>query len=284
MAVVKASPGITVNSGNVVVDFNLKTTKHVYGHLTHNFAIKNDTAEMDHAWTAVGQLQLDSGHNDGADFGFVQLQRILGTGVDYVGKTSSDGSIRLTVSEAPALTQKLALDSNDAFSPWTKKDPGMGRFTFNAPNVKMETGDHPMIKVLKKLGNESTKKVNYLRSLHDKREFWTMLTMKNKDGTYTYLKHFHWKVSYIATFKWVSGDIILDSKSSSNQDFGHPKAGPPSDSTLATLLGSPVGPQANALMDAALTMAVANGRSNNRKDFDDGTCGGAIAVPTDFFA
>lgn len=286
MGIVKNSPKITLNSSAVKIDFHLTTPRHVYGHLTNGFSVVQDTTKIQNAWTAKATLKLDDGFTDGADFGFIQLQRIVQTSFDYVGAQPAHGSLRLLVSEQPAMTRKLALDSKDleVVKPWTRASTATTpRFEFIAPEVKCETGDHPAVKVLKKLGNDTTKQVNYLRRLVDKREFWTMFSVKDKNGHITHLQHFAWTVSYVATFKWKGGSIAIDDSSSSNKTFGQMKNGPPSDGTLATLLSTPIGPMANDLMDTALTNAVANGQGHNRKDFDDGTCGGTLTVPSDFF-
>jgi hypothetical protein len=280
----KTSVSVSLTTAGAQAGFHLTTPAHVYGHLTKGFSVVNDTAVMAHAWSAVATLNWDSQSTGGAEFGFIQFQENVGAGFDYVGATPADGSVRLLVTEPPAMTQKLALDSRDkaGCKPFTLGQPG--RSDFNHPVVTIHTGDHPAVKVPKVLGNAATNKPNYLRSIFDKRKFWTVLAIKDGES-YTYLKHFTWAVTFEATFKWAGGAVKIEKSTSPGVSFDAVKNGPPVSQSLTALLQSPKGPMSNELMDAALTSAAKKGgHKTNREDFPDGTCGGRIStLPADFF-
>jgi hypothetical protein len=283
MGLVKSSVAVTLTTAGIKADYHLGTPRHVYGHLTKGFSVKNDTATMAPAWTAVATMNWDGGTTGGLEFGFLQIQENLGTWFDYVGATPADGSIRLLVTEPPAMPKKLSLDSHDLEQcrPFTHGQPG--RWDFNTPVVTVNSSDHPCVKVLKKMTNSTTGKANYLRGLTDKRKYWTILAIK--DGTsYQFLRHFTWSVSWEATFKWAGGKTVLDTAASPGYSFGSVQFSRPAEQKLDTILASPSAPMSNDLMTAAVDQTVKNGQTPNRKDHADGTCGGKISVPADFFS
>jgi hypothetical protein len=283
MGIVKDSATVTVTTTGMKAGYHLTTPRLVYAHLTKGFQVVNDTATMAPAWTATADITLDAAGMGSLDFGFIQIQECLGTGFDYVGATPAEGSIRLLVTEPPALAKKLALDSHDLENckPFTLGQPG--RWSLGGSTaLTVNTSDHPAVKALKTLTNSTTGKTNHLRSLTDKRTFWTMLAVKN-GSSIQYLKHFTWSVTFEATFKWVSGAITLDTSTSPGFTFGSVKNGMPSDQKLANLLASPTAPMVNDMLATALEQTVKSGQTPNRKDHADGTCGGAITVPADFF-
>jgi hypothetical protein len=285
MGIIKdaANVTVTVTTAGMTAGYHLTTPRLVYAHLTKGFSVVNDTATMAPAWTGVASLTLDSAGIGSLDVGFVQIQECLGTSFDYVGPTPAAGSIRLAVSESPGMVKKLTLDSHDLENcrPFTLGQPD--RWAIGGTTaLTVNTNDHPALKVMKTMSNTTTEKTNYLRSITDKRKFWTMLAIKD-GSSYTYLKHFTWSVTYEATFKWANGAIALDTSTSPGFAFGAVKNGMPSDQKLANLLAAPAAPMSNDVMAAAISAAANNGQTPNRKDHADGTCGGAITVPDDFF-
>jgi hypothetical protein len=250
--------------------------KNVVCHLTHNF---NNPDSVATAFTATGKVNIALGPSDkliGWEFGFVQFQKVNNIGFFYAGKKSSDGSISINVHKAPAMTQTLALDSNDTYSPWTKPGP---RFTHKAPKITCVTGDHPLTKVGRELVNQTTKATNFLFHIVDEREFVSVFSARDPNGTMQHLAHFDWKLRYDVKFTWKGGTPTHQMQSSSTFKTGKVVQGPPTDQAIVALLPTLAGPQANTLMLAAIVKAINGGQGANRTD----NAKHFINVPFDFF-
>src|SRR5215813_1525109 len=116
-----AKPAVAIRSSVVIC------------HLTKGFDPSSANGVTGAAFDALGHVKVALGPGDDLSkfqFGFIQLSRVNNIGFFYAGKTSSEGSISIQAHVPPALAKAIWLDSDDAFTPWTKGQP---RFEFFAP-------------------------------------------------------------------------------------------------------------------------------------------------------
>ncbi len=270
-----ATAAVTVASSNAKPAVHV-ADKNIVCHLTHNF---NNPDSVAMAFTATGAVNLTMGPGDkliGWEFGFVQFQKVNTISFFYAGKKRSEGSISVNVHKAPAMTQMLALDSKDNYSPWTKPGP---RFTHKAPKISTLTGDHPLTKVGRELLNKTTKKTNFLFHVIDEREFTSVFSARDPLGVHEHLAHFTWKLRYDVKFTWKAGVPIPAVQSSSTFKTNAVVKGPPTDAGIVALLPTLAPPQANTLMLSAIVTAINGPQGANRTD----NATQFANVPFDFF-
>ncbi|MGE0760489.1 MAG: hypothetical protein AB7O38_25980 [Pirellulaceae bacterium] len=204
------------------------------------------------------------------EIGFIQFQRIKEQQFLYAGAKPDHGQVHLIISAAPAMPQTLALDSDNQFSPWTKP-AGPQRMTV-APFGGIATsitGDHPMVKVPLRIDNKVRFRENFLVTLIDHREYFTLFSVRQGQGGFDHLAFFHWTLHFTASLQWSGGSLVRVDSFGSKFDMGSVQPGVPLSPGLGKLLVSPRGPQANTIMRMALDAAVENGiRTPNRKDDD----------------
>lgn len=241
-----AKPGIDIKSEKVVC------------HLTNGYRREDSVSR---AFQAVGSVRITLGPGDslsGWQFGFLQFQKTNFAGYFYAGKAPSHGSVSILISEPPAMPQKLALDSNDNYSPWTVPQP---RFEHFPPEINAGTGDHPLNRAATKVVNKITDKVNFLFHVVDHREFWSVFTAQNPAGNVQHLAHFRWELRYDFMFAW-AGDKPSVFRNGSSFKLGAVASGPPKEAEVSALLAKPSPPQANELMKKAVLRAISGSRPN----------------------
>jgi hypothetical protein len=289
MKITAGSGSINVNSSSVSPTPYIAKAN-VICHLTQGFNPAVTPGNYNQAWDAPGSFRIVVGPNDDLtqwSFGYVQFQKMNDTTLIYGGFDPSFGGITVNISAAPAMTQKVALDSGPHNHPWTKlrvSTPQTGtpapRFQISLGLVTTTTGDHPTIAAGRFLPNNITGVPNFLFRVIDEREFWTVLAAMDSGGNMQYAAYFHWKIRYDMKFKWRSNanDPILTSSTSITK-FDSPVQGAPQDAALQTLLKNPTTPYANDLMTAAITTALNSTSLPNRLD----TPRRDASIPGDFF-
>ncbi len=266
VASTKAKPAIHLGSTGLVFHLTNGFDKSKLGQVNH----------MSHAWTADGQVEVlsDMGALSfaGWDFGFIQFQEIKTGLLWYAGQVPEHGMIEITYAKAPALTQTLLLDSDADFSPWTADKP---RFTMSHTVTQQfcsaSTGDHQMSMFGFTIKNDKTNELNYLHTVVDERQFWTVFVAKDPKGNFIHLAHFKSKLKYAATIKWRAGKpTLFTSPASKDISFETPVKGAPTDKNLQTLLKTPKGPQANTTVNFAIKLSVqplhSQSKAGNRSD------------------
>ena len=210
------------------------------------------------AFNATGQVKVTGSPAELAafKFGFIQFQKINALNLKYGGGFVTNDSIGLFVNQPPALPQSLALDSRSSFTPFTSADA----FFMDQGKVTNAMGDHPALRAPASLTNLHSGRINFLSSLDDQREFWTVFTAVDPSGKFQHLAHFHWVLKYNFLFEMT--DKLQVKLSLSSIDFGTPKLGPPTEPELAGLLANPIPPQANDLMLGAIRASVLGGLPN----------------------
>jgi hypothetical protein len=250
--------------------------KAVVCHLTRGYSGDNDTETINPAINFNGRVNATGGEKDwtGWRFAFIQLHKVHQMGFWYAGKRPADGGIGIIVNKPPALTKDLCLDSEDAFKPWTRADD---HYFFEGKARNFST-DHPACRAKRDLPNTVTSRMNYLFHIVDRRELWTVFTVRDPAGKFQHLAHVRWKLEYNFQFRWRNDkpEVATDSSSFTVDAF---KKGAPTDSELTPLLEKPEPPLANPSTRAAITAAVLGGPPN-RTDLDRRFAN----VPFDFYA
>lgn len=235
-------------------------------HLTKGFLGPNNLSP---AFNALGEVGVTGPDVEvrAFTFGFIQFQKLRNVSLTYSGGQVMPERIFVNASSPPALRQNPALDSRNAFTPFTSADPAILR-AGKATNVM---GDHPAAKALAALTHRNSGRVDMLLSIRDSREFFTAFVARNPAGVIQYLAHFRWELVYDFTLEWELSDLggmrlkLVLSNSSIN--FDPPVAGTPRAPEIQGLLPSPRPPHANDLMDDAVKAAVLGGPPN-RQDID----------------
>jgi hypothetical protein len=237
---------------------------HVICHLTQGFDPGTFPAEQGKALTAGAHVPLGNGP-EGTTFGFVQLARANFFGAFYAGRIPSEGSIGVLASTPPALVNPLMLDASGNPPIPFFSDPAASSFI--APKMHSSWGDHPACRVpLTKKNSNRSNVDNYLFQVIDDREFWTIFTARDIDGTLRYLAHFHWKLRYEVDFTWSGGKAVLRRSKSGITVPERNGKGRPTEGDLQGLLTAPTGTRANVLFDLALRSAFNGGTGPNRSD------------------
>ena len=251
-------------------------------HLTQGFKSTPIGAwSADDAFTLTGHVKVTPGQDDTLltlskwQFGFIQLVRVNFMGFFYAGRIKQEGSISILGHIKPALPRAVWLDSDDRYSPWTRKEP---RFQFLAPEIKSETGDHPIVSAGWEQPNSNTNVTNFLFHIVDNREFWSVFTAIDPSGTTHHLAHFHWSVRRDVLFRWRGGKPDVRATQSSFDPLENIK-GRPKDPDLQALLTNPVGPQYNPSIRQAIDQSMTSGQTPNRRDNPQWF----VNVPNDFF-
>ncbi len=265
---------VTINKStaklNVITDGAVPALKvmssWVVANLSKGFSVNGDTEAFNPAISINGTVQVSFGSRPELDrwkFGFIQIHRINKLDMFYAGKNRSDGSITIQVAESPVMTQKLCLDSEPEFTPWTHSND----FFVTEGKVANFSVDHPASKAGFDRGNRLKQRTNFLFHLIDSRDLWTVFTALDPEGKFTHLAHVHWRLEYNFMFEWRNGKPQVKSDKSS---FPKPNAfalGAPTDAGLASLLAKPVPPHANEMTRKAIQLAI-GGVPPNRTDHE----------------
>ena len=237
---------------------------HIICHLTQGFDPGAFPAEQGKALNAGAHVPLGNGP-EGTTFGFVQLARANFFGAFYSGRIPSEGSIGVLAHTPPALITPLMLDASGTPPLPFFLDPASSSFT--TPQMNSSWGDHPACRVpLTKKNSARSNVDNFLFQVIDDREFWTIFTARDLDGTLRYLAHFHWKLRYEFEFVWKDAKAVLRRSSSSLTIPERNVKGRPAEGELQGLLNSPTGVRANVLFDLALRSAFNGGKGPNRSE------------------
>ncbi|MCK0195933.1 hypothetical protein MWN34_03310 [Ancylobacter sp. 6x-1] len=239
-------------------------------HLGKGFVSENNVS---FAWTANGSVKMTGTPEElsSAELGFIQFAEQFELGIEYSGAEPAGGSIAIDPAQPPTWTHSTQLlDSDIGFRPWTRPSP---RFTTLNAVSTAETGDHPMIKVARKLTNRTTQTENFLRSITDSRHFTTVFTLKDTSTNpqrptgprNQYLAHFTWDIRYRFDLIWKGGVPHVE-MNASKATFGPITMGPPP--AMANMLSenNQAGPDFNEISRAALRSAVVFGQPPARRD------------------
>jgi hypothetical protein len=281
MTINTASAGIIVDVQNATPGV-WKGPRNAVCHLTQGFtSTPIGTWRADDAFSLTGHVKVTPGQDDTLltlnkwQFGFIQFVRLNFLGFFYAGRTKQEGSISILCHIKPALPRAVWLDSDDKYSPWTRKEP---RFQFVAPEIKSETGDHPAATAGWELPNSNTNVTNFLFHIVDSRDFWSVFTAIDPSGATHHLAHFHWSVRYDVLFRWRGGNPDVRETQSSFDPHENIK-GRPKDPDLQALLTNPVGLQYNDIIKQAIQQSMTSGQTPNRHDNPQWF----VNVPNDFF-
>jgi hypothetical protein len=289
MKITPSSATFTFDTSKAVPDVHRPVGgKNVICHLTEGFDASKSPGDYGKAWTGKGTFRITLAAGETLakwEFGFLQIMKTNDVSFIYGGREPDDGGVVINVSKTPALTQTIALDSNDLYSPWTIPQP---RNTVAGGLVTCKTGDHPSVKAARQLDNKKTGRQNFLYRIIDEREFWTVLTARenipNPDPDkfqfgFQHQRYFHWKLRYDVKFRWrLDEPQVAISKSVFTPDQTSNPGAPP-DASLQALLQAPKPPQANVLLQAAIVTAVNTSGGGNRTD----TLKREPFIPDDFY-
>lgn len=245
-------------------------------HLTRGFLMEGDTETFNDAINFTGKVKAATTDKEFQDwkFRFLQFQRVEFLGYFYAGPKKSAGQISLQPHLKPALSEKLHLDSEDDYSPWTHSFDA----TLKAGLVTQISGDHPASRAKLELTNNKTKATNFLFHIVDKRTFWTVFTAQGPDGVFQPLAHVEWALEYNFMFKWKGGKPEPP-KSSSSLTTGNFAAGAPTDAEVKKMCTAPAKPFGNEAVRNAIKFTVMGGPPN-RSDQDTIQF---INLPLDFY-
>jgi hypothetical protein len=218
-------------------------------HLTQGYTLTHDAETIKHAWTATGTGpgQSKSGTAGDEELGFLQTQEVDTLQFFYAGAQRNHGSI--TIDVGPSISPKTCLDSEDNVQPWTSFERSLVNGIWKA-----KTGDHPASRCPLRLGNLKTNKPNFLFHIIDRRRYVTVLTFRL--GTqFIPLRWFKWSISHNVMFRWVGGEALVRSNSSTSS-FGEVKMGPPDSDTVRQIIKKPGKPFGNPLTRSAIQHVV----------------------------
>jgi hypothetical protein len=188
--------------------------------------------------------------------GFVQIARQNTLKTVYAGRFRSEGSI--ICDALPKLSNSVLLDSL-AITIVPFYEPPDDKFAFKGSEARPSTGDGPTLSVPLSLANGAVSSVdNFLFSVQDDREFWTILTAADPTKTLQYLAHVHWRVAHAVGVVW-RGGAPLPTAGASKVKFDQFVLGPPIDPTLAKILSSPTGPLADDVFVPAFNNSLISG-------------------------
>ena len=234
MNITPSSATFTFDTSKVVPEVHRAVgEKNIICHLTEGFDAGKKPGDYGKAWTGKGtfRITLAPGENLSKwEFGFIQIMKTNDVSFVYGGREPDDGGVVINVRKAPALTQFVALDSNDLYSPWTVPQP---RHTVNLGLVTCKTGDHPSLKAARQVTNSMTKRQNFLYRVIDEREFWTVLTARETTSdpdkpNFQHQAYFHWKLRYDVKFRWrLDEPQVAVSKSAFTPDKTSNQGAPP---------------------------------------------------------
>ena len=262
IAAANARPGVSIREKTVIF------------HLTQGF---DGSGIAGPAFEAKGVIPADPSFGAaGSDLGFVQVMRTDFFGAFYAGRIRGEGSVAVVAHVPPALPKAVLLDSDDAFSPWTRKAP---RFVKAGATISASTSDHPASLVPRTVRNSLRNVNNFLFHFVDRRTFWSALTARDPAGIRTVLSHFLWELHHDVTFTWRGGQPAVSTSRSTFKILQGDVKGVPADPEVAGLLTTPVGPQANTAAAAALQLAFKGPRGPNRSENE----GWFFNVPADFY-
>jgi len=276
---------LTVDPASIRIDFSTDLAKPdidltvdpVICNLTSSYS-KGGGGVVGPAWNAFAQATVSGSDPAGdVDFGFIQFCQQGGVIVQYSGAKKPLGSIAL----APTVANSTLLDSDGArnIRPWTAGAP---RFKLQNSQMTCQTGDHPAARLGLKLTNRRTGADNFLQFISDTREFWTVLTKKDKSATpqNEYLAHFTWHLKYGFEFKWRSGKPIVVTRFSQLKFDKTLVKGAPTDPDVVKLLDekNQGGPDYNQVADRSMKDSV-NAQPPIRRDEPEWF----LSTPQDFF-
>jgi hypothetical protein len=270
-ATVRLTGGLQTAAPNVDI-----LSETVVCHMTQNYTAGSGNPHGV-AFTVNGQVDV-TGPLAGWDFGFIQFAQANFLGVFYAGRISSEGAIGIVAHTPPALAKPILLDSDNAFTPWTKNAP---HFTSAGSTVHASTGDHPALKVALERRNSLKNVHNFLFHVLDKRDMVTIFTAQDPQGNFHFLAHFEWSMVYDFKFNWIGGKPVKGQTQSTIRPQGAVQMvrGAPTAGQWKTLLDSPVGPQFNDETRTALFKARNGARGANLNELPTWFNN----VPRDFF-
>jgi len=214
---------VSIKPGTLTVDSHLKDGRNalpnlkigdesVICHLTHGFnpgATTLDQAIVDQAWRARADFQLDTADKveiDKFDFGFIQIMYQGGFLLDYAGRKTQLGSVRIS----PPIEDEVYLDSNPTHTPWTEADAA--RVNLVGDRITCFTGDHPAFLAKRQVQNLDPSFTGSLAIDNDffaivhKMHFLTVLAQfEKKTLQQEALASFRWRLTYHFEVKYKSG-------------------------------------------------------------------------------
>ncbi len=250
--------------GDAKPDVFINPVGHIICHLTKGFQAGTFPLGQSDALTAGAHVPL-GGDPGGTTFGFVQIGRSNFYGAFYAGRIPREGSVGVLAHVPPALANPIMLDASGAAPIPFFQDPS--RTSFIRPKIHTTWGDHPASKVPSKLKNSFASNVdNFLFQFIDDRDFWTIFTAQDPDGTLRYIANFRWQVRYDVEFMWRSNQPVLRRSKSAFTMLQRNRKGRPQEPEVQSLLTTPVGPRANVAFGGAITQAFFGPRGPNRSE------------------
>ena len=268
---------LTIDDGQAKPDVYINQVGHIITHLTQGFVAASFPNGQGNALTSGAHVPL-GGDPGGTTFAFVQIGRSNFYGAFYSGRIPREGGVAVLAHVPPALPNPVMLDaSGDPPIPWFE-DPS--RTSFDPPKIHSTWGDHPASRIPLKVNNSIASNVpNYLFQYIDDRDFWTIFTAKDPDGTLRYIAHFHWQIRYDFEFTWRNGEAIPRRSKSFIRIHERNTKGRPAEPSIQPLLSNPVGPRAKVVFTNAINLAFKGPRGPNRGENPRTFW----SVPTDFW-
>lgn len=182
--------------------------------------------ELDVSAGFTGQVAFEGSPGEsvaGWRIGFIQLKHTTTEWADYRGLTNADGSIFAAMDRPPARTQQLCLDCGPNQRPFydvevpmnsTTDDFSTDRtFVFGSGMVIPARGplevnvihsDAPSreFEIMVPNTKFTPPRDNYIRSLESRAAFITLLTAKDPQGQFHFIKHMYWNAIWRAHFRW----------------------------------------------------------------------------------
>ncbi len=229
----------------------------------------------------LAHVKLKSGTEDdfqGWTIGFVQLIRLGMLSLVYQGRKPDEGHI--FIDAGPAVGQEFMLDllRTAPKRPFYDKPGG----SLADGEVTVSSGDHPTLKVVDRLHNETTTLDNFLMRAEETLHAITIFAAKPPGGAFQFLAHVQWFLTYSMRFKWVGSDIKVEDFSILRADPG--EQGSPKDNNdvkVGKILGN-LGPGTSPVFNDRLKAGIKRAfEPNGAHRFD--RHGGHRSAPADFF-
>src|SRR5260370_620796 len=248
-----AKPDVFINPGG-----------HIICHLTKGFQAGTFPLGQSDALTAGAHVPL-GGDPRGTPFWFVHIGPSHFHGPVHPWRIPRGGSGGGLAHVPPALANPIMLDASGTAAIPFFQDPS--RTSFIRPKIHTTWGDHPASKVPSKLKNSLASNVdNFLFQFIDDRDFWTIFTAQDPDGTLRYIANFRWKIRYDVEFMWRNNQAVLRRSKSVVPMLQRNRKGRPPEPEVQSLLTTPVGPRAHVAFGGAITQAFFGPRGPNRSE------------------
>jgi hypothetical protein len=267
--------------------------QHASVHLTQGFmSPDNDPNQNKPALTITGEVNVLADNLAEANdvlsgrwkFNFIQIMRARREQWTYLGRRDGEGEIFMLVLSPPAwpTNRVTSLDSAASTSPFVNRDFHVGVRKRQQPGqritveIKHVMTDHPNTRIGLTMHNNETKALNFLFSIEQEYEFFSVFTARSDVGALHPLAHIKWKVSYDARFRWARNRPTGNLRSASFGFF--PAAqGPPPDADIRAIFNNPVPPFSNDVVHAAIINGLNN--THNKQESKRRS----LLVPKDFF-